>query len=57
VGAGSRKGVGRMGSGRETRVVGAPTTESAGGRLGKARWLTGGVRESARVLTRMDGQR
>jgi hypothetical protein len=31
------------------RVVGMSTAESAGGRLVKGRWLTGGVREPARA--------
>jgi hypothetical protein len=54
--AGSRKRSGAWGSGHETRDVGASTAECAGGRLGKGRRLTGGVREPARARTQTDGQ-
>jgi hypothetical protein len=39
------------------RVVGASTTGSASDRLGKGRWLTGGVRRPARADVRTGGQR
>jgi hypothetical protein len=51
------KGSGAWGSDRETRVVDVSMAESAGGRLGKGRWLTGGVHEPARANARMGGQR
>jgi hypothetical protein len=57
VSAGSKIGRTRGGSGREMRDVGVSTTGCADWRLGKGRWLTGGVRELARVRTRTDGQR
>jgi hypothetical protein len=57
VSAGSKKRSGAWGSGRETRNMGTSTAECAGGRLGKGKWLTGGVREPARANTRTGGQR
>jgi hypothetical protein len=51
----AEKGSGVWGSGRETRVVGASIAESVGGRLGKGRWLIGGVYGSARARMRTDG--
>jgi hypothetical protein len=56
VSVGSRNRSGMWGSGQKTRDVGASRTECAGGRLGKGRCLTGGIREPARVRTRTDGQ-
>jgi hypothetical protein len=47
------KGSGAWGSGRETRVMGASTTESAGGRLGKGVQQEG-ERESVRTSGRAD---
>jgi hypothetical protein len=55
VSAGSRKRSGVWESGREMRDMGASTAECAGGRLGKGRWLTGGVREQARARARTNG--
>jgi hypothetical protein len=49
VGASSKGGRTREGSGQETRDVGASTAECADVRLGKRRWLTGGVRGTARA--------
>jgi hypothetical protein len=57
VSAGSRKRTGAWGSGRETCDMGASTVECAGERLGKGRWLTGGVRGLARADSRTGGQR
>jgi hypothetical protein len=57
VSAGSKRGRTRGGSGREMCDVGVSTTGCADWRLGKGRWLTGGVRELARARTRTDGQR
>jgi hypothetical protein len=57
VGAGSRGGRARGGSGRETRNVGASMVECAGGRLAKGRRLTGGVHEPTKANTQKDGQR
>jgi hypothetical protein len=48
---------GAWGSGRETSVVGKSTIESAGGMLGKGRWLIGGFREPARANARTGGLR
>jgi hypothetical protein len=44
-----------VGSGRETCDVGASIAGCAGGRLGKGRWLTSGVRGPARVDSRTRG--
>jgi hypothetical protein len=51
------KGLGAWGSGWETRVMGTSTADSEGGRLGKKRWLTSGVRELARANARTGGHR
>jgi hypothetical protein len=56
VSAGSRKRSGTWGSGQEMHDVGASVAGCAGGRLGKGRRLTGGVREPARAHTQTDGQ-
>jgi hypothetical protein len=52
VGTGSKGGRARGGSGREMRDVGVSTAGCAGGRSGKGRWLTGGVRGPARASSR-----
>jgi hypothetical protein len=39
------------------RVVGASMAGSTSGRLGKGRWVTGGVRQPARADARTGGQR
>jgi hypothetical protein len=56
-GAGSKKGSGTWRGGREKRDVGASTMGCAGGRLGKRRGLTCGVRGPARENSRTSGQR
>jgi hypothetical protein len=48
VGVGLKRRSGAWRGGRETRDVGTSTTGCAGERLGKGRWLTGGVCGPAR---------
>jgi hypothetical protein len=56
-GAGSKRRSGACGGDRETRDVDASTAGCEGGRLGKRRVLTGGVRGPARENSRTGGQR
>jgi hypothetical protein len=51
VSAGSKKRSGAWGSSRETRDMGTSMAGFTGGRLGKGRWLIGGVHEPTRANT------
>jgi hypothetical protein len=46
-----------LGGGQETRDMDASMAGCVGGRLGKGRWLTGGVRGPAREHSRTGSQR